>query len=117
MVKRFLDCCKPQTSMQGIPKQKDEGAETEGNENDIFSRNDVERLRRFLAFRYPRLDGDEQLEYCRQKALPESFDIDKVDGRAVLAKRTGTEIAVALFDERSNSIVLYEENNVYHTKL
>lgn len=88
-----------------------------GNENDIVSRSEVERLRRFLAFRYPRLDGDEQLVYCRQEVLPENFDVEEVDGKPVRSETyEKTEIALALFDERSNSMVVCEENNVYYTK-
>ena len=49
------------------------------NAKEILSREDVENLRRFLALRYPRLDGEDQV-YCRQNEIPENFYFDKLDG-------------------------------------
>ena len=85
IVNRRLQICEQQMSAQKAPKSSNgnvmgQGAEIENNQSDIISRDLVEKLRLFLARRYPRLDGDEQLTYCEQDVVPECFDEDQVDG-------------------------------------
>ena len=85
IVHRFLHACQLQISTEESPEISNgigmnQGAEMDTNQCDIFSRDYVEKLRLFLAIRYPRLDGDEQLLYCRHETVPETFDENKVDG-------------------------------------
>lgn len=64
----------------------------------VLSREEVEKLRRFLAIRYPRLDGASESEYCIQSETVEEFFPDKMDGGPSI-KDSNEEITLGIISD------------------
>ena len=117
MVKTFL--WNYQNSHDGNRKPSEKESQGEGVENvdEVYSRENIEALRRFLALRYPRLDGDENFEYCRQDEVPETFDFDKVDAPPMVHQvpfKVTTEVPFAIVEDGTE---VCQEPKLYHTNI
>jgi len=125
MVERFLlHNCQPKIETKNTklkqetteivkPALKDQGKDDEENSSDVISRDDIDKLRRFLALRYPRLDGNELYGYCRQTELPENFHYDEVDNiPAYNDMHKKTESAVAFVADKNVDLALFSKSGV-----
>ena len=114
MVQRFLlHNSQPKTTETGNPAHMDEKKDDKENAKEVITRNDIEKLRRFLALRYPRLDGEEHFEYCRQTELPENFDYDKIDNVPKFDQMyKKNETAVALVEDQNDSLAAFSNSGL-----